>query len=568
MRTENKFCQSKILGGKPPPRSSLLAAVGLCWARAAAGSSATPSAGCCAAPVLSAVEGQRPAAGSYNVGWPFAKIGSNCLPVETWNPAKDGAETMFQYIDIGSIDQDQKRVTSTTVVTGATAPSRARQLVRDQDVLVSTVRPNLNSVAKLTAVVPETTASTGFCVLRPDPETLDSNYLFAWVRSPLFVNSLMKKIAGANYPAVSQSDVRSEEIPLPPLDDQMRIAHLLGKVEGLIAQRKQHLQQLDALLKSVFLEMFGDPIKNEKGWDRTTIGKIIKVASGIGLTSKEMNSNGNYKVYGGNGVNGVHTEFMFDAPTLVIGRVGYYCGSVHITKPKSWVTDNALFVKEFLKKTDLVFLKHLLSIHDLNKVAGRAAQPLVSGSRIYPIATIDVPFENQTAFSVISEKVEGIKSRYQQSLDELEALYGALSQKAFAGELELSRVPISAIEPLPPPMQELSVESSLRREEKTPPVPANISIDEPNQPATIIEQFFHKYLENLPAGAFFSPESCVESCKDILINHDELTTWGSVENDQFRDWLFAELEGKRIIQESETDPDKSSQQRIVLRKAP
>ena len=57
------------------------------------------------------------------------------------------------------------------------------------------------------------------------------------------------------------------EIPLPPLDDQKRIAHLLGKVEGLIARRKQHLQQLDDLLKSVFLEMFGDPVRNEKEWD-------------------------------------------------------------------------------------------------------------------------------------------------------------------------------------------------------------------------------------------------------------------------------------------------------------
>ena len=56
------------------------------------------------------------------------------------------------------------------------------------------------------------------------------------------------------------------KIPLPSLDEQKRIAYLLSKVEGLIAQRKQHLQQLDDLLKSVFLDMYGDPVRNEKGW--------------------------------------------------------------------------------------------------------------------------------------------------------------------------------------------------------------------------------------------------------------------------------------------------------------
>lgn len=290
--------------------------------------------------------------------------------------------------------------------------------------------------------------STEFHVLRAIPGQIDPRFLYHLVRSKRLLSLGQKSMKGAaGHKRVPAAFLENFEIPEWPLDDQIRIAHLLGKVEGLIAQRKQHLQQLDDLLKSVFLEMFGDPVRNEKGWEPTTIGQIIKVASGNGLVAKDMNANGPYRVYGGNGVNGAHTEYMFDAPTLVIGRVGYYCGSVHITEPKSWVTDNALYVKEFLKNTDLLFLKHLLAIHDLNKAAGRAAQPLVSGSRIYPIRTIDVPFENQKAFSAVVEKVEAIKSRYQKSLTDLEALYGALSQQAFKGELDLSRVPMLGIEP-------------------------------------------------------------------------------------------------------------------------
>jgi len=251
-------------------------------------------------------------------------------------------------------------------------------------------------------------------------------------------SSLIKDPA---YPAIGLGEIQGYEIPVPDeIDDQKRIAHLLGKVEVLIAQRKQHMQQLDDLLKSVFLEMFGDPVRNEKGWEPVTLGQIFKVASGNGLVAKDMDSDGPYNVYGGNGVNGTHSEYMFEEPTLVIGRVGYYCGSVHITEPKSWVTDNALYVKEYFRDVNTIYLKNLLEIIGLNKYAGRAAQPLVSGSRIYPIKTIDTPIDLQNQFATIVKKVEALKSRYLQSLTDLESLYGALSQKAFKGELDLSRV--------------------------------------------------------------------------------------------------------------------------------
>ena len=82
-------------------------------------------------------------------------------------------------------------------------------------------------------------------------------------------------------PRMKMKSFWAYEIPLPPLNDQIRIAHLLGKVEGLIAQRKQHLQQLDDLLKSVFLEMFGDPVRNEKRWDIQPCEKaVLNISSG------------------------------------------------------------------------------------------------------------------------------------------------------------------------------------------------------------------------------------------------------------------------------------------------
>jgi len=87
---------------------------------------------------------------------------------------------------------------------------------------------------------------------------------------------------------------------------------------------------------------------------------------------------GQYPVYGGNGINGHHNEYFLDEPTIVIGRVGAYCGVVHITQPKSWITDNGLFVTHFLKEIEMKFLSQLLTQLNLNRFAKVGGQPSIS----------------------------------------------------------------------------------------------------------------------------------------------------------------------------------------------
>ncbi len=119
--------------------------------------------------------------------------------------------------------------------------------------------------------------STEFHVLRAIPEKLDSKFLFHLVRSSQLRFLGKKSMKGAaGHKRVPTDFLEKFEIPAWSLNDQIRIAHLLDKVEGLIAQRKQHLQQLNDLLNSVFLEMFGDPERNEKRWDKFPIGKIVE----------------------------------------------------------------------------------------------------------------------------------------------------------------------------------------------------------------------------------------------------------------------------------------------------
>lgn len=183
-----------------------------------------------------------------------APIGELTESVKTWSPRRE-PDSEFDYIDLGAVDNSSKTVTGATPTVGSAAPSRARQLVAAGDVLVSTVRPNLNAVALVPPELDGATASTGFTVLRPTPE-LDGRFLFHWVRSRAFIEEMVRRATGASYPAVSDRIVKSSQIPAPPLPEQRRIAAILDHADALRAKHRQVLTHLEALSQSIFRETF------------------------------------------------------------------------------------------------------------------------------------------------------------------------------------------------------------------------------------------------------------------------------------------------------------------------
>lgn len=267
-----------------------------------------------------------------------------------------------------------------------------------------------------------------------DETKVSKNYLYYAINSKL--NHIIEQAhGGVGLKHITKGKLEAVEIPLPPLAEQERIAAILDKADAIRRKRQQAIQLADDFLRAVFLEMFGDPVTNPKGWELKPLGTIFKLSSGQGLTAKEMDKSGTYPVYGGNGINGYHTEYMFDVPQLIIGRVGGYCGVVHITEKKSWVTDNALYVKEYSSDVNVDYLAQLLTMANLNQYAGKAAQPLVSGSRIYPLEMIFPPIEEQIKFSKVKEFfVEQVKKTTDSEKSKA-ALFESLSQKAFSGQL-------------------------------------------------------------------------------------------------------------------------------------
>lgn len=311
-----------------------------------------------------------------------------------------------------------------------------KQKIRRHDVVVAASSGSLDVVGKAAPALADFDGSFGaFCkVLRPNAK-VHPGYFAHFFKTLDYRRRVSALAAGANINNLRNEHLDEMEIPLPPLAEQRRIAEVLDQAEALRAKRRAALAELDSLTQSIFLDLFGDPVTNPKKLSKRPLGELLRVKSGDSVLVSELSDSGAFPVYGGNGINGYHTQFMFQSPMIVIGRVGAYCGVIHITKPNAWVTDNALFVIDMSPELELGYLAEALKIANLNQYAGRAAQPLVSGSRIYPVNILVPPLPLQREFARRVTAVERLKTDHRASLSELDALFATLQHRAFRGTL-------------------------------------------------------------------------------------------------------------------------------------
>jgi restriction endonuclease S subunit len=264
----------------------------------------------------------------------------------------------------------------------ATEAGTSTYVFDNGNVLYSKLRPYLNKV-----LCPDEPgiATTELVPLRPRADLLDLHYLTYYLRSNHFLNFANVAVAGVKMPRIIMAKFWDHQIPLPSLTEQRRIVEILEHADELRKERAEADAKAARILPALFYKMFGDPATNPKGLVKKKLGDLIRVRSGNFLPAKNMDTTGHYPVYGGNGINGYHSEFMFEEPVIVLGRVGIYCGAVHYSEPNCWVTDNALYVAEQSKDLNPRYLAEALRVANLNQYAGRAGQPLISGNRIYPI---------------------------------------------------------------------------------------------------------------------------------------------------------------------------------------
>ena len=413
-------------------------------------------------------------------------------------------------------------------------------------------------------------------------------YDLEWLYRLLKTRRLQNLNRSAAIPGLNRNDVYRIKIHLPPLDDQKRIAHLLGKVEGLIARRKQHLQQLDDLLKSVFLEMFGDPISNPKKYPVRKLSEFYinpKEGTkcgpfGSALKKDELVDSG-IPVWNMDNIDpsgrmvlpfrmwiteAKHKELasysVLDGDIIIsrAGTVGKMCVA-SMDGNTSIISTNLIRLRLGDKFRPLHFVS--LMTYCKGRVSRLKTGPDGTFTHMNTgiLDKLEFPYpppELQDQFASIHRKVDEIKSNYKQSLADLEQLYGALSQKAFKGELDLSRVSLPTIAgnvARELPSVEVEMHGKVEAVTYELPDPGDLKIlESPEGRRELLELWLEAYLGQL-GDTPFSTQHFMEAAQQKLwdLVEDETPEWGAAEYDQVKDWVFQSLENGRLQQSYDTE---------------
>jgi len=302
------------------------------------------------------------------------------------------------------------------------------------------------------------------CVIRPNQEKIDNRYLMHVINSPRGRQGIARHITGTTRQRISRKNLGKVEISLPPLAEQKRIAGILDAADALRAKRRESIAQLDTLIQSTFLEMFGDPVTNPMRWDVKSLADSVIVQGGFAFKSKDFCEEGIRlvkisNVHSGNllwdeidcvpapylqrykdfslqpgdvvialtrpiikSLNSVKiaTVGETDAPSLLNQRVARF-----VFSPNSSVT------KPYL----LAYCRTQAFKSAVRRFCSESLQPNMSTKQLGSVQIAQPPLDLQQRFAAIVETTEQQNASQRAHLAELDTLFASLQSRAFTGEL-------------------------------------------------------------------------------------------------------------------------------------
>lgn len=287
-----------------------------------------------------------------------------------------------------------------------------------------------------------------------------SEYIFYSLTSEFTKLQVKKYSKGSAQEGLNLSDVEKIIVKCPAYPIQQRIAKILSTADAVIEKTQAAIAKYKAIKQGMLQDLFtrGIDINTNKlrpryqdapelykesklgmiprEWDDDVLGNIISVSSGEGLTQENIKP-GIHLIYGGNGINGSHSEYLFEDSKLIIGRVGEYCGNAYITKPFSWVTDNALVVTPLKKVFLMNFWQYYLNFLDLNSLAFVGAQPVITGGLINKVVVKEIPEDEQI---LIAERLKATDKKLQTEqtyLQKMQSLKKGLMEDLLSGKKQV-----------------------------------------------------------------------------------------------------------------------------------
>ena len=253
-------------------------------------------------PVIDSNSYKHTSIGAVPSEWELVRLMDVCVKGGLRNPQTE-PEKEFLYVDVSSISNQTFRIVFATPTLGKHASSRARKVIRENDVLIATIRPSLKRVALVPKQLDGEICSTALCVLRVKHEAASPYFLFHVFLTDAMTEAIAGLERGSSYPAVTDGNVLSQVIPLPPLPEQRTIAAILSKIQQAIEVQERIIERTKELKKSLTAKLFTEGLHAKeleeteiglmpKSWRLVRLGDFVrsKITDGTHVTPKYQNS--------------------------------------------------------------------------------------------------------------------------------------------------------------------------------------------------------------------------------------------------------------------------------------
>lgn len=359
----------------------------------------------------------------------------------------------FNYISLSDVDSDDFKVEMTKQVF-RTAPSRARRIVSKGDILMSTVRPNLQGFTIIREDVKNLIASTGFSVI--SSTKCCNEYLFQLIFSESVSRQFHQLLVGTNYPAINSNDVKRMKILFPPLPEQQGIAEILTCWDKAIEKQSQLIDRLEIRKRGLMQQLLTGK-KRIKGfdekWENAKLGEVGTFISGIGFSENEQGGAKGVPFYKVSDMNLYGNEFKMNFANNYVSdeqikRCRYkviHSGAVIFAKvgaaiflerkrlASSFLIDNNMMA--FIPHSNnLLYIKYLFDIIVLSKYIQVGALPSYNAADLNTIKIKLPPLEEQTAITNILSTADSEIQTEKEKLTVLKSQKKGLIQQLLTGK--------------------------------------------------------------------------------------------------------------------------------------
>jgi type I restriction enzyme, S subunit len=379
--------------------------------------------------------------------WPQVKL-NTVADIERDGLASDNIPAGARYLGLEHIESGGRILGGTVVDAGELASTKFK-FTRDH-LLYGKLRPYL---AKIALPDFEGICSTDIVPIKTGPR-LDRRYLAYFLRQPDMVDFANSRSTGANLPRLSPKALAEFEIPLPPLDEQKRIAAILDQADELRCKRQSAIDRLNQLGQAIFYEMFGDPVANPFGWPIRKLGEIGVLDRGI---SKHRPRNDPALLGGEHPL--IQTGDVANADSYIRSFTSTY-SDLGLKQSKKWPTGTlcitiaanigktaileieACFPDSVVgftpsKDTNAEYVQFWMNCIQkrLEEVAPQSAQKNINLAILRELPIPMPPQQLQNKFRSAIREIEFYKSSLRRSSDDLVSLFSAIQHRAFQGEL-------------------------------------------------------------------------------------------------------------------------------------